>query len=73
MAAVEIASVQEFSIAVDMCYFVLGCHMGMHWEGKKKKALPFNEVTVKLEELLIFFRSTFLFLQFKSILYLKIT
>lgn len=68
MASVEIASVQELSIAVDMCYLGARCCMGAHWEGRKKKALPFNEVAVKLEELLIFFT---LLSDLKGFLYLR--
>lgn len=46
--------------------------MGMHQEGRKKKALPFNEVAVKLEELLIlFFTLLFYFSDYKRILYLR--
>lgn len=45
--------------------------MGMHGEGRKRKALSFNEVAVKLEELLIFSTLLFLFLRLKRILYLR--
>lgn len=71
MASVEIASVQELSIAVDMCYLGARCWMGAHQEGRKKKALPFNEVAVKLEELLIFFTLLVYFSDLKGFLYLR--